>query len=88
MLIPDFAVYIRNMSPKVGAQPKWLRLTTFERTAVLPFVHRAVMFAGNVSFGFESASRNIMSLLVSAFVQRNLQTVCDSTRDMQVLLIQ
>lgn len=51
MLILDFAVFILNMSLKVGAQPKWLCLTTFERTTVLSFVHRAVMFASNVSFG-------------------------------------
>jgi len=44
MLILDFVVFVLNMSLEVGAQPKWLRLTTFERTAVLPFMHRAVMF--------------------------------------------
>jgi hypothetical protein len=70
MLIPDFAVFIRNMSSKVGAQPKWLHLTTFERTTVLSFVHRAVMF------------------VVSPLIQRNLRTVSNSTRNIQVLLIQ
>jgi hypothetical protein len=88
MLIPDFAVFIRNMSSKVGAQLKWLHLTTFERTTVLSFVHRAVMFASDVSFGLESASHSIMSLLVSPLIQRNLRTVSNSTRNIQVLLIQ
>ena len=44
MLILDFVVFVLNMSLEVGAQPKWLRLTTFERTAVLPFIHRALIF--------------------------------------------
>jgi hypothetical protein len=68
MLILDFVVFVLNMSLEVGAQPKWLRLTTFERTAVLPFMHRAVMFAGNVSFELVTSSHSIMSLLVSALV--------------------
>jgi hypothetical protein len=68
ILIPDFVVFILNMSLEVGAQPKWFRLTTFERTTVFSFVHRAVMFASNVSFGLETSSHSIMSLLVSALV--------------------